>query len=510
MQESPSSRASARRSASPAWAVLFVVALASAVVSASTAAAYGAPQGRSFDLLITGGNVLDGTGNPWFVADIGVRDAAIVAIGDLADASAAIVIDATGRFVAPGFIDPHSHADEGSISLANADAAAAVNLVTQGITTVVVGQDGRCQCPISDRAELYRRQGIGPNVVQLVGHGTIRQHVIGREPRAATPGEVAAMATLVRAAMEQGAAGLSSGLEYNPGRFSITDEVAELARVAAEYGGFYISHERSEGRTPMWWLPSMGGQPPDLIDAVLETIRIGEVTGMPVVASHIKVKGADYWGTAPTVTRLIEDARARGVQIYADQYPYTTTGSDGNTVLIPAWALEPESDRTSGPGARESGEFASRREAFLRRLEDDGQRRRIRDDITHEIRRRGGPDKLLILESHNPEFVGVDLAAAAAEQGMDVVDIAIMLQVEGLDRPGGARIRGFSLDERDVEHYMSQEYTATSTDAGIALAGEGFPHPRFYGTYPRKLRRYVLERGVMSMAAAVRSNATCS
>jgi len=463
------------------------------------------PQQQQFDIIISGGRIVDGTANPWFVADVGISGDTIAAIGDLSEARASVTIDARGRVVAPGFIDLHSHADEGRISLANPDAAAALNLVTQGITTVVVGQDGRCQCPVGERADLYRSQGVGPNVVQLVGHGTVRAQVIGREPRQATAEEITRMAALVRQAMSDGAAGLSSGLEYNPGRFSVTDEVIELAMVVAEFGGFYISHERSEGRTPMWWLPSMGGQPPDLIDAVLETIRIGEATGIPVVASHIKVKGADYWGTAPTVTRLIQEARDRGVQVYADQYPYTTTGSDGNTVLIPRWSLEDEDGAAPGGRAGE-GDFATRREAFRQRLEETETALRINSDIAHEIRRRGGADKLLILESHNPDFVGLNLADAARHQNMSAVDIAIMLQLEGLDRPGGARIRGFSLDERDVEHYMAQEFTATCTDAGIAMVGSGSPHPRFYGTYPRKLRRYVLDGGVISMAQAVRSS----
>lgn len=485
-----------------AWALLAVLAYAA---SAGAGLAAAAPQ-EEYDVIIRGGRVVDGSGNPWFIADVGVRGDRIDAIGDLSAARAATDIDADGRLVVPGFIDLHSHADEGRISLANPDAAAALNLVTQGITTVVVGQDGRCQCPVGERAELYRTQGVGPNVVQLIGHGTIRAQVIGREPREATPEEVARMAELVRQGMREGAAGLSSGLEYNPGRFSITGEVTELARVVGEFGGFYISHERSEGRTPMWWLPSMGGQPPDLIDAVQETIRIGEASGIPVVASHIKVKGADYWGTAPTVTRLIAEARARGVQAYADQYPYTTTGSDGNTVLIPGWALDVEERAAPARGDDGERDFGPRRDAFRLRLEDDATARRIRTDIEHEISRRGGADKLLIVESHNPDFVGLNLSDVAAQQRASAVDVAITLQLEGLDRPGGARLRGFSLDERDVEHYIAQEFTATSTDAGIALEGSGLPHPRFYGTYPRKLRRYVLDRNVISMAHAVRSS----
>ena len=461
---------------------------------------------QTFDTIIVEGRVVDGTGNPWFFADIGIRGEAIAVVGNLSDAAAATVIDATRRIVVPGFIDLHSHADEGRVSLANPEAASAPNLVTQGITTVVVGQDGRCQCPVGERAVLYRRQGVGVNVVQLVGHGSIRQQVMGREARQSTPQEVAAMADLVRQAMNEGADGLSSGLEYNPGRYSITDEVIELAGVVAEFGGFYISHERSEGRTPMWWLPSMAGQPPDLIDAVLETIRIGEATSLPVVASHIKVKGADYWGTAPTVTRMMREARACGVQVYADQYPYTTTGSDGNTTLIPSWALDDGSNQARGRGGVEQRDFGPRREAFRRRLDDPQSNAKIRTDISHEISRRGGADKLLIIESHNPDFVGLHLSDIAATQSMDPVDIAIMLQLEGLDRAGGVRIRGFSLDERDVEHYMAEDFTATSTAAGIALPGVGLPHPRFYGTYPRKLHRYVFDGGVISLSHAIRSS----
>jgi len=481
-----------------------IAVLLSAYSPAPTAAAAGSSQ-EQFDILITGGRVFDGSGNPWFFADVGIIGDRIVAIGDLSGRSAPVVIDAADRIVVPGFVDLHSHADEGRISLANPDAASAPNLVTQGITTVVVGQDGRYQFPVGERAELYRTQGIGPNVVQLVGHGSVREQVMGREQRPATADEIAQMTDLVREAMREGAAGLSSGLEYNPGRYSVTAEVTELAKAVAEFGGFYISHERSEGRTPMWWLPSLGGRPPDLVEAVIETIRIGEVTGIPVVASHIKVKGADYWGASPSITRLIAEARQRGVQAYADQYPYATTGTDGNTVLIPSWSLVDEDAPAAGAG-RGQTDFAGRREAFRKRLEAPQSGALIRADIAHEISRRGGAEKLLIIESHNPEFVGLNFSDLVEQLGESAVEIAIMLQLEGLDRPGGVRMRGFSLDERDIDHYMAQEFTATCTDAGIALLGAGFPHPRFYGTYPRKLRRYVLERGTITMAQAIRSS----
>lgn len=470
------------------------------------------------DVVVRDGRVLDGSGNPWFHADVGIAGGEIVAVGDLADAVAERVVDASGKVVVPGFVDIHSHADEGEVSLSDPDVAAAANLVTQGITTVVVGQDGRCRCPVGEAAERYRSQGVGPNVVQLVGHGTIRDEVIGDDDRPSTAVEAERMEDLVRRGMEAGAAGLSTGLEYTPGRSADTEEVIALARVAAEYGGFYISHQRSEGRTPMWWLPSTGGDPPDLFDAIRETITIGDATGMPVVASHIKVKGSDFWGAAPAITRLIEEARDRRIQVYADQYPYETTGSDGNTVLIPRWVRKPldgevaEAEQELRRAAFD-GDDAAREELFSRfrdrlrqRLQDAGEAEAIRADIAHEIERRGGAERLLVLESHREDYTGEVLAELARRRGEDPVDVALYLELHGLDRPGGARIRGFSLHDVDVRHYMGREYTATCTDAGIARPGDGWPHPRFYGTYPRKLSRYARDGDVLSVAQAVRSS----
>jgi len=263
---------SVRRFATLLAVALWVLALAGA-------------QGTRFDLVIRGGRVLDGTGNPWFVADLGLRDGRVAAIGNLDGAAAARAIDATGKFIAPGFIDLHSHSDRG---LAVPELRYNLNMIAQGITLSVVNQDGRCPTwPLGAQKELYEKQGIGNNVALMVGHGTVRSRVmLGRVADRATDADIAAMQRLVEDGMRAGAFGLSTGLEYFPGRFSDTREVAELTRVVRPFGGFYISHERSEGKDPMWRVASDPRPAVDLLEAVEETIEIGRATGVPVVCSR--------------------------------------------------------------------------------------------------------------------------------------------------------------------------------------------------------------------------------
>lgn len=461
----------------------------------------GAGVEHRFDTVITGGLVLDGSGNPSFRADIGIADGRIVAVGSLPAATADQVIDASGRVVAPGFIDIHSHADEvNRTGLRDADPRrrSAPNLVTQGITTVVVNQDGRSPWPIREQRAAIERLRTGPNAILLVGHGAIRRQVMGDDfRRPATPAEVDQMRTLVRQALDEGAFGMSAGLEYVPGRWSTTDEVAALVGEIVPYRGVYISHERSEGSDPMWYWPSQHEpDPPTLIDAVRETIEIGERTGAVVVASHIKAKGAHYWGTGQKVIQMIEEARARGVQVYADQYPYDTSGSDGSTVLIPDWVFE-------GAG-RGAADLRPRLEAVLA---DDARAAALREDIAHEVRRRGGEEKIVVFDYPDSAYVGKTLAELSAERGVEPVDMAIALQLEGYpDRRGGARIRGFSMSEQDIEAYAAKPWVATATDGGITLPADGpGTHARFYGTFPRKIRHYALDRGVISLEHAVRS-----
>jgi len=478
----------------------------SLVIAFLTAA--GAQPTRRYDLLIQNGRVMDGTGNPWFPADIAVQNGRIVAVGKLDGAAAARVIDATGKFIAPGFIDIHSHADDGSGPRGgfrddNAARRAAPNLVSQGITTVVVNQDGRSPWPLTDQRAQLEKNGIGPNAMLLVGHGTVRRRVMGDDVRRpARADEITRMRTLVREALQQGAAGMSAGLEYDPGRWSTTEEIVELAKELPAFNGIYISHERSEGSDPLWYVPSQDGPSAvTLLDAVRETIEIGEKSGARVVASHLKAKGEHYWGSGAAAISLIQRARDRGVDVWADQYPYPTSGTDGSTVLIPAWATRP-------PGAGPNQPPTSRSDVLRRVLGDPPAAKLVRSDIAHEIRRRGGADNITVYEYTDKSLYGKSLAEIARLWKLDPVEAAIKIQLEGLDnRNGGARMRGFSMAEVDMENIAKQAWVATSTDGGIALPEDGpSTHARFYGSFTRKIRHYSIERGAITLEHAIRSS----
>jgi N-acyl-D-amino-acid deacylase len=500
----------ARRRLSLGTILTFSAALASATPTTT--------QAPAFDLVIRGGRILDGTGNPWFYGDVGVRGGRIAAVGMLTNATAKRTIDATGRFVTPGFIDLHSHADGG---LDDPDSRHAPNVVAQGITLVVVNQDGRSpNWPLRNQRALYEKQGTGPNTALMVGHGTVRTRVMQqRDNEVATDADIKAMQPLVDQGMQDGAFGLSAGLEYNPGRYSETREVVALARMIKPYGGVYISHERSEGADPMWHVKSDPTPFVSLLEAVQETITIGRESGAVVVASHLKAKGANYWGSSQAATRLIREAREQGIEVYADQYPYETSGTDGSTVVIPGWALRPPAPEGRGnqpgdqlqTGAGGRGGRGARgggppiKDVFRQRLGNDLDAIKIRTDIAHEIDRRGGAARIIINDFPDARYVGKSLQFVANDLKTTPVDAAIWLQLNGADRAGGARMRGFSLAEIDMDHIMQQEFTATCTDGGIATPGQGLPHARFYGTTARKLRYYTLDRGVITLAFAVRS-----
>lgn len=448
-------------------------------------------QSGEFDILIRNARVLDGTGNPSFPADIGIRGDTIVSIGRLESAQAARVIDASGLMVAPGFIDMHSHADR---ALAGDDLQRrrAHNLVTQGITTVVVAPDGRnARWPVAEEMAAYRNPGIALNVVPMVGHGTVRGRVMGRDfRRAATAEEIELMKQLVRRGMEDGAWGMGAGPEYNPGIYSTTEELIELAKVVAEYNGFYYAHQRSQSRLPKWQLPSMvEGPTVDGIDGLKETIRIAAEADVRAVGSHIKAKGRSSWGRAYMDTKMIELARAEGYQVYLDHYPYETYGG-GPAVVFPEWALE--------GGA----------EALRQRLDDPQQRSLLEKDLEFLIDLNGGRGRLIIVAHVEPTLVGKTVAEVADEWGKTLVETLIAFALNGTpDLPAGALIRPMAMSEYDNDQYIRQVYTATCTDGGVTRKGDGGVgrHPRYYGAFPRKIARYVKERGVISLPFAIRS-----
>jgi len=341
----------------------------------------------------------------------------------------------------------------------------------------------------------------------MVGHNTIRRMALGDDfMRPSTPAEVQRMTEMVEQGMAEGAYGLSAGLEYVPGIWSETSELFPLVDAAGRGGGIYIVHERSSGMTPMWFWPSQDDPgPPTMIQTVLEDIEVAERTGVTTVATHIKARGADFWGAGRALVDLIERARARGVPIFADQYPYNTTGSDGNTVLLPRWIFP-----GGGPGGRPGGQGTVDYAAVLRYALSDPERgERVRLDIAHEISRRGGPENLVIMDHPDETLVGKTVAELAAEWDAFPVEVAIRLQLEGdRARPGGARVRGFSLSEIDVEEFSAHPWLVTASDAGISLPGDGPVHARFYGTFPRKIKRYAMDLGILSAESAVRSMTT--
>lgn len=482
-------------------ALLAVAALAAAKPAVVCAA--------TVDLLISGGRVLDGTGNPWFAADVAVDQGRIVAVGKLDGYHGRTRIDANGCYVVPGFIDLHSHADDdssGDKGLRSRDSRrrAAPNVVAQGITTLVVNPDGSAPpMSIAEQTAELRAKGFGPNVVLLAGHNTLRRQIMGEDyRRAARPDEVMRMRALVRRALQEGAFGLSAGLEYVPGRWSDTAELIELARELPAFGGLLIAHMRSEAGYPMWWLPSRDeahGRT-TLTDALQELIRIGETTGATVVATHLKARGTEFWGASTTAVPLIAEARRRGVAIYGDQYPYNTSFSDGHIVLVPGWAIG--FDESAQPHATRK-DYAAALRATLR---DPANTERVRRDVAHAIAFRGGAENIIIMDAPDRSFLGKTLAQLARARDLAPEEMAIRLQLEGdRSRPGGVRARSFSFAEDDIVAFMREPWVATSTDGEISLPEDGPVHARNYGAFVRKLAWYALERKVISFEHAIRA-----
>ena len=468
---------------------------------------------QQYDLLIRGGQVLDGSGSPAFTADIGIVGDRIVSIGRLDGATAARVIDATGKHVVPGFIDMHSHADRAFAS-ENIEGRRAHNLVMQGITTSVFGPDGRNPVwPIADEMEAYRTPGVATNVVPMVGHGTVRGLVMGEEyERPATADEIARMAELVRAGMEDGAWGLGAGPEYRPGRFSTTEELIALAKEVAPYDGFYYSHQRSQSPLPLWQIPSIvDGQPLTGTDGMRETIEIGRAAGIRVVGTHIKAKGTDTWGHSTTDILMIEAARDEGVDVYLDQYPYETFGG-GPVDVIPDWGYAPPgTDRSGGldsPLWRDPALMSDPKGGLRANLADPVAARELERDTEYILRLQGGADRHIVVSTPDfPETVGRSLAEIAAEAGRSPFEQLVHFALESTElAPAGVRFRPVAGHRFDVENYMRQEYTATSTDGSVSLWTRPGQHPRSYGAFARKISHYVKERGVITLPFAIRSS----
>jgi N-acyl-D-amino-acid deacylase len=457
-----------------------------------------ARNGSTYDVLFINGRVLDGTGNPCFYADIGIKDGRIAAVGRLKNkAKAERTINIEGKIISPGFIDIHTHAydrvdSEKVWTGENEKRYCAPNFVSQGVTTLVSNHCGTSPLSIKKQKDVLTQRGIGPNALLLIGHNTVRRYVMKDDfRRAATQEEIRQMQKLIRKAMEEGAAGLSSGLEYSPSIWSTVDEVAALVEEIVPFGGIFLAHERASGLSPMWYVPSQDEPgPPNMLENIVELIEVGKRTGATVVAAHIKARGADFWGGSRAIIRLINEARDQGVDIWADCYPYNSSGSDGRTVLIPRWALG-----------------RNFKEELKKTLDDPEKRKDLYGDIKHALNWRGGAENILVMDYPDKSYIGKTLAQLAEEHKISDIEMAIQLQMEGNPKSrGGARMRGFSMSEIDIEAFSAQPWTATSSDASISLPGDGPVHARYYGTFPRKIRRYALERKAISLENAVRAS----
>ena len=426
------------------------------------------PQAQTYDVVIRHGRVVDGSGNPAFFADLGIKDGRIVAIGRVAG-EARTEIDAKGLVVAPGFIDVHTHADE------VADMPRAENFVRMGVTTIVAGNCGGSTLDVAKLFRAVEQTNVAVNVATLVGHNTVREKAMGGSfDRPPSASELAAMKALVEQAMKDGAVGLSTGLIYQPGVFARTDEIVEVAKVLRAYDGIYTSHMRHEDN--------------DIYQALDEVFRVAREAGIRAEVSHIKLAGPSAWGQADRVLAYIEKARAEGLDVTQDQYAYTAS-STAMHQLIPDHALE---------GGRKE---------FTRRIADPEQKARIAAEMKQSLRRKGRSDfnyAVIAAYKHDKSLDGLSIAEAAkARRGSDSLDDQVEMILE-IEKEGGASGVFHGMSEDDLKTFMRHPNTMIACDSGLRKLGEGMPHPRGYGNNARVLARYVRELKVLRLEDAIR------
>jgi len=451
----------------------------------------------SYDMVLKNAKIYDGSGNPWYSADIAIAQGKIAGIGSIPADAGRECLDVAGRAVTPGFIDSHCHAD-----FALFDDPLAGNKIKQGITTQVIGNCGISAAPVRDKylelLQLYvsfttagvkpawdwrgfgeyldrlEAMNCGINIAAYVGHGSVRLAVMGMDDRPASAEEIRAMRALVVAAMQDGAWGMSSGLIYPPGVYSDTAEMIALCEVVAEYGGVYATHMRSEGD--------------DVLDSIRETIEVAKKTGVSAIVSHHKIAGRNNWGASVATLRLIDEARADGVEIVCDQYPYLA----GNTTLsaiLPPWA--------------QAGGVAK----MIDNLNNPELRQKIADEILSD---RGGWESLFA--RCGAEGIYIMYAPARPEaEGKNLIEIAVLLRKEPVDaaldliveQGGAAAALFFSMCEEDVQRIMRHPAVIIGSDS-IPVAPQVKPHPRVNGTFPRVLGKYAREEKVLTLEDAVR------
>lgn len=449
---------------------LAAVVLAALVLSAGLAAgprAWRAPE-APYDLVITNARVVDGAGNPWFRADVAVKGGRIARVGRVAASEGKRVIDARGQVVAPGFIDVHTHVEN------IYEQPDAENFVRMGVTTLVTGNCGGSALDVGKFLGRASDTHIAVNLATLVGHNTVRRAVFGEANRAPTPEELEKMKALVERAMRDGAVGLSTGLYYVPGAYAKTDEVVELAKVAARYGGVYATHMRDEG----------GG----VADSIRESIEIGERANLPVEISHFKISTKRLWGHSNMTLGLVRDARRRGLSVTVDQYAYTASSTSLDSRL-PDWVEE---------GGREEGK---------KRIADPAQHARILSEMKNSLKKSGFKDfsyATVASYAAKHEYDGRNiLEITKLARGKTDVDSQVE-QILEMYSAGGAAMVYHSMGEEDVRRIMREPFTMIASDSGVRKFGEGVPHPRGYGNNARVLGEYVRGLGLISLEDAVR------
>lgn len=437
--------------------------------------------GQAFDVIIRGGLIIDGVSDREYMADVGIVDERIQTIGNLEGSKARSIVNASGRIVSPGFIDIHSHTDSNLLINPRAESK-----VRQGVTTELSGNCGSSDFPLQeskrkDWANLEQLQSlliekrIAVNFASLVGHGTVRAFVMGEEMRAPTEKEMDLMRGIVAEAMEQGAFGLSTGLEYAPSGFASSDELVELCRIVERFGGFYSTHIRSEDSLAL--------------EALGESIFIAEKGGLPLQISHLKISGKINWWKMPLMIDLIERAHERGLPVTADRYPYTAY-STGLSVFYPKWA------RNGGA------------EGLVKRLKDSETRERMKEETIRSVKNNNSWESLLIVgveKSENGWLEGKRIHEAAAELNRDPYEFACDLLIK---EEGYVSVVGFGMSEENTEMVLKHPLVMLGSDgSAIAPYGElnkGIPHPRNYGAFPRFLSLYARQKKLVSLPEAVK------
>ncbi|MBX2875248.1 MAG: D-aminoacylase [Saprospiraceae bacterium] len=425
---------------------------------------------QEVDLLIQNGKVIDGSGSEGEIKEVAILGDRIVQVGQSLNVKAERVIDANGLVVSPGFIDVHAHIEPLPLM------PQAESHVRQGVTTALGGPDGGGPLPIGAYLDSLTAKGVGMNVAYLIGHNTVRNHVMGLVNRAPTAAELQEMKDIIDRSMQEGAYGISTGLKYLPGTYAKLDEIIALSEVAAKQGGIYTSHLREEG---------LG-----LIEAVEEAIIIADKAEIPVVLTHHKAMGQPMWGKSEQTLAMVDSARAIGLDVMMDQYPYTASHT-GISVLIPSWALE-------GHPITE----------FTKRCENPVLRDSIKRGIIYNLQNdRGGGDLRRVQFAGfdwKPELEGKTLYDWAIADGLEPnleVGAELVIQAQ-LHR--GAKCIFHAMNEDDVRRIMQHPFSMVASDGRLSTPGKGHPHPRGYGTFPRVLGHYARDEGVIPLEEAIR------